>query len=143
MKCSSLLCLLLHTCSCWSNTAPHILRRIPFSNTSNFRSNLLVSLHVSDPYVTTDRTMVVYAFSFVLRHAHLLDNKLFIESSTIHIGYQLLSFPLFLPQPHPPQSAPIPDMRICPLHCLHLQLHASTPRQSISSCHLRQLCIIF
>ena len=79
MKRSSSFCLLLHTSSCWSITAPHILRRTPISNTSSLRSNFLVNLHVSDPYVTTGRTMVVYAFSFVLRDAHLLDNKIFIE----------------------------------------------------------------
>ena len=79
MKSSSSLCILLHTSSCWSNTAPHILRRTPFSNTFSLRSNLSVSLHVSDPYGTTGRTILVYAFSFILRDANLLDNKLFID----------------------------------------------------------------
>ena len=55
--CSTALLVLFNAVLCcvsssfWSNTAPHILHRTPFLNTSN----ILISLHVSDAHVTTVR----------------------------------------------------------------------------------------
>ena len=88
---NSLLCLLLHCPNSASQTGPHILLRIPFSNTSSFRSRSLVSLHVSQPYVSMGLMMVLYAFNFVLLDKMLLLRTLLIDQ--LHLAADaILSF---------------------------------------------------
>jgi len=62
---SSSLCCLLHSTVTSSLLGPNILLSTLFLNTLSLRSSLSVSNHISHPYKTTGKIIVLYIFIFI------------------------------------------------------------------------------
>ena len=89
------LCSFLHSPVTSSLLGPNILLNTLFSNTLSLRSSLILSDHVSHPYKTTGKIIVLYILLCIFLDSKLEDNRFCSEGYQTMCGFNLLLISLW------------------------------------------------